>query len=63
MARDGKSVLTLEKRPPVAELKLKTLKITQSVTFSIGDRAVSIWTWVDDINNLGYISEPRPHSE
>ena len=35
MARDGKSVLTFEKRPLVAELKLKTLKIAQSVTFSI----------------------------
>ena len=35
MARDGKSVLTFEKRSLVAGLILKTLKIMQFVTFSI----------------------------
>ncbi len=35
MARDCKNVLTFDKRPLVAELKLKTLKIRHFVTFSI----------------------------
>ena len=35
MDRDCKSVLTSEQCPLVAELKLKTLKVTLSVTFSI----------------------------